>query len=78
MAPFCLLGHDDQKEMQHDTFGYVMPMGPSMALLHLFSPDNQNEVQQNFFGSWNAIVARSVSHDINNVINGTIPFIRSR
>ena len=42
---FDLLGQDDQKEMQHDIFGHVMPMASSMVPLHLFSQNNQIEVK---------------------------------
>ena len=58
MAPFHLLGQDDEKVMQHDISGHVMwcdwhwhhvvPMASSMTPLHLFSKYNQNEVQHIF------------------------------
>ena len=78
MAPFHLLGHDDEKEMQHDLFGHVMPMATSMAQLHFFSQDNQNEVQYNFLGHVMLLKLVSVSHNANSVINGTILSARSR
>ena len=55
MAPFHLLGQDNQNEMQHDYLVkschwhqhqyHVMPVAPSMAQLHLFSQDDEKEVQ---------------------------------
>ena len=43
MAPFHLLGQDDQKET--NMTNHVMPMVSSVAPLHLFHQYNQNEVQ---------------------------------
>ena len=60
MAPFHLLGQDDQKEMQKDNFGHlmhwhwykhhVMPLASSISPLYLFNEDNQNEVPHDFYG----------------------------
>ena len=51
MVPFHLLGPNNQKEMQYDFFGHVISLASSMAQLHLYSQDNQNEVQQ-WHWSW--------------------------
>ena len=31
MATFHMLGQNDQKKMQHDIFGHVMPLAPALA-----------------------------------------------
>ena len=67
--------------MQHDFFGYVMPLAhqhhhhtmpiaSSMAPLHLFSQDNQNEVP-----TMTLVLA---SHDVNGTKTGFIAFHSSR
>ena len=76
MALFHLLGQDDEKEMQNDIFGNVMPMASSMVPLHLFGHTNQTEVQPSFLGHVIPLMMLSLSQDINIVINGTIPFVR--
>ena len=58
--------------------GYVMPLASSIAPLHFFSQDNQNEVQHNSFGHVMLLINVSRSDHTNTAINGTIPLVRSR
>ena len=54
----------DQNEVQHYSFGHMMPMAPSVAPLHAVGQDDQNEIQHVFFFG-HLIPLASVSHDTN-------------
>ena len=71
MAQFHLLGQDNQKEMQHNIFGHVMPMTSSMALLHLLPPDKQTVVQNDIFTHVMHLVLALSSCNVDGFVNGT-------
>ena len=53
-------------------------MASSMEPVHLFSQDNLNQVQYKFLGHIMPLKLVSLSHEANNVSNGTIQFVRLR
>ena len=55
---------------------HVMLMASSMTPLHSLGQDNWNKVQNEMFGHVTSLVL--VSHDVDGIINGTIPFLWSR
>ena len=88
IVPLLLLVQDVQNEIQHDFSRHLillalhehhmMPMELSIALQHRLGQDNWNNVQHNFLHHVMQLMLMPVSHDANSVINGTIPFLRSR
>ena len=55
-----------------------MPMAPSVITLHLFSQDNQNEEQCDFFGHVMHLVLALASHDAEGIVIICHAFTRSR
>ena len=55
-----------------------MPMVSLMAQLHSLSQDDQNELQNDFFGYVVPFVAVLASCDGDGIISGNIIFLRSR
>ena len=56
----------------------MMLMALSMTPLHSLGQDSQNEMHHDIFGHVLPLEPGSASHDINNIINSTIAFLRAR
>ena len=55
-----------------------MPNGIINGTIHFLGQDNQNEVQQDFFGHVMPLVLAPKSKDAGNTISHTISFLKSR
>ena len=86
-AQLHLLVHDDQMRCDmtfsviwhcwHWHQHHVMLMALSISPLYSLGQGNWNNVQYNSFGHVMPLMPLSVSHDVNSVINGTIPIVMS-
>ena len=77
-VPLHSLGHNDQNEVKHDFFSYVMITASWMASLCSLCEGNQNKVWHDSFGHVMPLAPVWASHDLDGIVNGSILFVRSR
>ena len=88
ITPLHLFVWDGHNKMLHTFFNHfdtwhwhqhhVISMALSTVSLYTLCQGNQNNLQHSFYGHEIPLILVSVPHDANSVINGTIPFARSR